>query len=41
YGAGMRYTTIYLANKEQIRNPDMIFPGQVFALPEKDKSVVQ
>ncbi len=41
YGAGMRYTTIYLANKEQIRNPDMIFPGQVFALPEKDKPVVQ
>ncbi|TXR46696.1 LysM peptidoglycan-binding domain-containing protein [Phyllobacterium endophyticum] len=41
YGAGMRYTTIYLANKEQIRNPDMIFPGQIFALPEKDKSVVQ
>jgi nucleoid-associated protein YgaU len=41
YGAGMRYTTIYLANKEQIRNPDMIYPGQIFALPEKDKSVVQ
>ncbi|PSH63503.1 LysM peptidoglycan-binding domain-containing protein [Phyllobacterium sophorae] len=39
YGAGMRYTTIYLANKEQIRNPNMIFPGQVFALPEKDKAV--
>ncbi|CAN7529144.1 LysM peptidoglycan-binding domain-containing protein [Phyllobacterium sp. LjRoot231] len=41
YGAGMRYTTIYLANKEQIRNPDMIFPGQVFALPEKDKPEAQ
>jgi nucleoid-associated protein YgaU/methionine-rich copper-binding protein CopC len=41
YGAGMRYTTIYLANKEQIRNPDMIFPGQIFALPEKDKPAVQ
>ncbi|MBZ9655114.1 LysM peptidoglycan-binding domain-containing protein [Phyllobacterium lublinensis] len=39
YGEGMRYTTIYLANKEQIRNPDMIFPGQVFALPEQDKPV--
>ncbi|MCO4319772.1 LysM peptidoglycan-binding domain-containing protein [Phyllobacterium sp. 21LDTY02-6] len=35
YGEGMRYTTIYLANKEQIRNPDMIYPGQVFNLPEK------
>jgi nucleoid-associated protein YgaU len=41
YGAGMRYTTIYLANKEQIRTPDMIFPGQIFALPEKDKSAIQ
>jgi nucleoid-associated protein YgaU len=41
YGAGMRYTTIYLANKEQIRNPNMIFPGQVFALPDKDKSAVE
>ncbi len=41
YGEGMRYTTIYLANKEQIRNPNMIFPGQVFSLPEKDKPVQQ
>lgn len=41
YGEGMRYTTIYLANKEQIRNPNRIFPGQVFALPEKDKPTVQ
>ncbi len=41
YGEGMRYTTIYLANKEQIRNPNMIFPGQVFSLPEKDKQAQQ
>lgn len=41
YGEGMRYTTIYLANKEHISNPNMIFPGQVFALPEKDKPVVE
>ncbi|PSH67983.1 peptidase M23 [Phyllobacterium brassicacearum] len=41
YGEGMRYTTIYLANKEQIRNPNMIFPGQVFSLPKKDKPVQQ
>ncbi|MHC1549568.1 LysM peptidoglycan-binding domain-containing protein [Phyllobacterium sp. K27] len=41
YGEGMRYTTIYLANKEQIRNPDRIFPGQVFTLPENDKPAVQ
>lgn len=41
YGAGMRYTTIYLANKEQIQNPNRIFPGQVFSLPEKDKPAPQ
>ena len=33
YGTGLRYLTIYEANKDQIRNPDMIFPGQVFSLP--------
>ena len=33
YGSGLRYTTIYEANKNQIKNPDLIFPGQVFALP--------
>jgi len=33
YGAGMRYTTIYEANTEQIRDPDLIYPGQVFDLP--------
>lgn len=33
YGSGVRYTVIYLANRDQIRNPDLIYPGQVFALP--------
>ena len=33
YGAGLHYTIIYEANKDQIKNPDMIFPGQVFSLP--------
>lgn len=33
YGTGFRYTVIYEANKEQIGNPDLIFPGQVFSLP--------
>jgi len=35
YGAGVRYTTIYLANREQIGNPDLIQPGQVFGVPDK------
>jgi hypothetical protein len=33
YGEGTLYTTIFQANKEQIKNPDLIYPGQVFALP--------
>lgn len=33
YGQGVRYTVIYEANKEQISNPDLIYPGQVFAVP--------
>jgi nucleoid-associated protein YgaU len=35
YGKGVRYTTIYLANEDKIRDPDMIEPGQVFGLPDK------
>jgi nucleoid-associated protein YgaU len=35
YGLGVRYSTIYLANQQQIRDPDMIWPGQVFKVPEK------
>ena len=33
YGRGIRYTVIYQANHEQIRNPNLIYPGQVFAVP--------
>src|SRR5690606_41733792 len=34
YGEGIKYTTIYEANTGQIRDPDRIYPGQVFELPE-------
>lgn len=34
YGEGVRYTTIYVANRSQIQNPDRIKPGQVFSVPE-------
>ncbi|WP_457151875.1 LysM peptidoglycan-binding domain-containing protein [Mesorhizobium sp. P5_C1] len=37
YGRGMRYSTIYLANQDQISDPDRIWPGQVFKVPEKSK----
>ncbi|WP_299814617.1 LysM peptidoglycan-binding domain-containing protein [uncultured Roseibium sp.] len=36
YGDGFRYSTIYQANQDQIRNPDLIYPGQVFLTPEGD-----
>ena len=35
YGAGMRYAVVYKANRNQIRNPDLIYPGQIFVLPGK------
>ncbi len=36
YGYGIRYTVIYQANREQIRDPDLIYPGQIFVLPPID-----
>ncbi|MCO6419989.1 LysM peptidoglycan-binding domain-containing protein, partial [Siccirubricoccus sp. KC 17139] len=34
YGRGVRYTVIYQANRDQIRDPRLIYPGQVFQVPE-------
>lgn len=34
YGRGVKYTTIYNANVDQIRDPNRIWPGQIFAVPE-------
>ncbi len=33
YGKGLRYTVIFDANQGQIRDPNRIYPGQVFVLP--------
>ena len=35
YGSGVDYVMIYQANKGQIRDPDRIYPGQVFHLPPR------
>ncbi|OCK61265.1 LysM peptidoglycan-binding domain-containing protein [Bradyrhizobium sp. LMTR 3] len=35
-GAGTRYATIYKANREQIRNPNLIYPGQIFVIPNPE-----
>ena len=34
YGEGFRYTAIYSANRDQIRDPNRIYPGQTFKLPK-------
>jgi len=39
YGEGIRYTQIFEANTDQIRNPDLIYPGQVFDLPGTDEVI--
>ncbi|MGD9918496.1 MAG: LysM peptidoglycan-binding domain-containing protein [Paenirhodobacter sp.] len=34
YGDPYLYVRLFEANRDQIRNPDLIYPGQVFTLPE-------
>ncbi len=36
YGRGAQYTIIYRANADQIRDPDLIYPGQIFDIPEEE-----
>ena len=33
YGRGVDFTVIYEANRERIKDPDLIYPGQVFSVP--------
>lgn len=34
YGDGLLYVRVFAANSDAIRNPDLIYPGQVFTIPE-------
>lgn len=34
YGSAKQWTVIYEANKDSIKNPDLIYPGQVFRIPQ-------
>ena len=36
YGLGRLYVRIYNANKDQIDDPDLIYPGQIFVVPVGD-----
>ncbi|TFL16292.1 LysM peptidoglycan-binding domain-containing protein [Jannaschia formosa] len=33
FGEGIQYVQLFEANRDQIRDPDLIYPGQVFRLP--------
>ena len=35
YGAGTRNAVVYKSNRDQIRDPNRIYPGQIFILPAK------
>ncbi len=34
YGKGIQYSVIFEANQDQIGDPDLIYPGQIFVLPK-------
>lgn len=34
YGEGILYVRVFEANKDRIRDPDLIYPGQVFEVPQ-------
>ena len=38
YGKGVLYSVIFDANRDQIENPDLIYPGQVFFVPLTDRN---
>jgi len=35
YGDGSHYAVIFNANRDKIHNPNLIYPGQTFVLPQK------
>ena len=37
YGNGNAYSQIFSANKDSIRDPDLIYPGQIFSIPRVEK----
>ncbi len=34
YGDGLLYVRVFEANRDSIRDPDLIYPGQIFTIPE-------
>jgi hypothetical protein len=38
YGSGILYVKVFEANRDRIRDPDLIYPGQVFTVPPPDSA---
>lgn len=38
YGDGVLYVRVFDANRDQIRDPDLIYPGQVFTIPAPESA---
>jgi nucleoid-associated protein YgaU len=34
FGSGIYYVEVFEANSDLIRDPDLIYPGQIFRMPE-------
>ena len=34
YGDGLLYVRVFEANRKNIRDPDLIYPGQIFSIPD-------
>nr|WP_237072640.1 LysM peptidoglycan-binding domain-containing protein [Pseudaestuariivita rosea] len=34
YGDGFQYLKVFEANRDRIRDPDLIYPGQIFTVPQ-------
>lgn len=41
FGEGIMYVEVFEANRDLIRDPDLIFPGQVFRMPEMTETTGQ
>lgn len=37
FGEGVMYVEVFEANRDRIRDPDLIYPGQVFRMPDVDQ----
>jgi len=39
YGQGILYVSVFEANRDLIRDPDLIYPGQIFVLPQLEENL--